>query len=211
MTIQVFPSGPLATNAYVVSCSETKRAAIFDPAPNSFDSIVKYISGHDLIPDKILLTHSHWDHIADVAPLKLKYGIPVYIHPEDALNLEKPGSDGLPCWISVEGIVPDYQLKEDDIISIGNLLFIVLHTPGHSPGCVCFYEEAHHILISGDTLFKGSIGNISFPTSRPKLIWNSLKKLAELPKETVVYPGHGPTTTIGNEPWLSKAEEVFGD
>lgn len=211
MNIQAIPSGPFETNAYVVSCPETKQAAIIDPAPESASSIIAYLTQHQLIPVKILLTHSHWDHIADAAVLKKKYAIPVYIHSFDAGNLERPGTDGLPCWVSIDSVTPEHLIKEGEEISIGNLLFEVIETPGHTPGGVCFYSPKGHILFSGDTLFKGTIGNLSFPTARPHLMWDSLAKLAKLPSETRVFPGHGPETTIGKEKWLERAEEYFGD
>jgi glyoxylase-like metal-dependent hydrolase (beta-lactamase superfamily II) len=211
MIIKAIPSGPFETNAYVLGCPDFHLALIIDPAPDSSASIIDYLTKNNLKPEKILLTHSHWDHIADVACLKKHYHIPVLIHEEDAKNLEMPGSDGLPCWISIEGIKADSYLNEGDNINCGNLSFIVIHTPGHSPGCICLYEEKQNVLISGDTLFKGSIGNLSFATARPKKMWESLKKLGKLPPSTKVYPGHGPSTTIGIESWLSNAENFFGN
>lgn len=205
MFIQAFPSGPLATNAYIVACPQTRLAAIIDPAPESAPLIFDFCSKNNLKPEKILLTHSHWDHIADVAVIKNKYQIPVYIHEEDAYNLLEPGSDGLPCWIEIPPVQPDGFLKEGSVISVGNLHLQIIHTPGHTPGCVCLYSPNYNILISGDTLFKGSMGNLSLPTARPRLMPDSLKKLSTLPSETVVYPGHGPRTTIGNESWLADA------
>ena len=210
MTIQTYPSGPFATNTYIVSCPRTKECAIIDAPPDSSAAVISYISANHLVPSKILLTHSHWDHIAEVSTLKKHYGIPVFIHADDRGNLENPGSDRLPCWIEFPSIQPDGLLKEGDSIKIGDLHFVVIHTPGHSPGGICLYDADQKILFSGDTLFRGTIGNISFPTSSSKLMWESLKKLSKLPKETRVYPGHGGMTTIGSEPWLSNAENVFG-
>ena len=181
-----------------------------DPAPDCFKEICSYITENKLVPSKILLTHSHWDHIADTSLFKKHYHLPVYIHALDAPNLQKPGSDLLPCWISIEGVQPDVLIEENSEIQIGaDLKFKVICTPGHTPGGVCFYCEMEHVLFSGDTLFQGTIGNLSFPTARPHLMWESLKKLSLLPSETVVYPGHGPSTTIGKEPWLSRAKEFF--
>lgn len=211
MLIKIFPSGPFETNAYVAACEDTRLAAIIDPAPGSANSITSYLNTNHLSPDKILITHSHWDHIADTALLKNRYHIPVLIHAADSKNLEIPGSDQLPCWIDFEGVKPDQFFKEGDKIAVGNLAFEVLDTPGHTPGGVCFYCKEHAILFSGDTLFKGTIGNLSFPTARPKLMWESLKKLSKLPPQTLVYPGHGPHTMIGNEKWLSDAESQFGN
>ena len=210
MYLQAFPSGPFETNAYLIACPHTGLAAVVDPAPDSFDAVVAAIEEHKFTPIAILLTHSHWDHIADVIKFKTKYQIPVFVHPLDAPNLEEPGADLLPCWIDIPGVRADKNLKDGDLISVGEIVFEVIDTPGHSPGSVCFYCKSEEILISGDTLFRGSIGNISFPTSRPKLMWTSLDKLAKLPASTRVYPGHGSSTTIGNEIWLSQAESVFG-
>lgn len=210
ITIQAFPSGPFATNAYIVACSATRLAAIIDPAPDSTTALTKYLADHNLTLDKILLTHSHWDHIADVAALKAKHPVPVLIFPDDAPNLETPGSDGIPCMIDIPGVKPTHLLKEGEVISVGSLSFEVIHTPGHTPGGVCFYCKQHHCLFSGDTLFKGTIGNLSLPTARPHLMWDSLTKLSKLPPDTIVYPGHGPSTSIGVEDWLADAKRIFG-
>lgn len=209
MSIQVFPSGPFETNAYVYSCPETKEAAIIDPAPKSAEKIVSYLQAHKLTPTQILLTHSHWDHIGDVAPLLKQYPLKVLIHPDDVPNLEHPGSDGLPCWISISGVKPHQLIHEGDVIEVGNLRLHVIETPGHTPGGVSFYDKESEVLFSGDTLFQGTIGNLSFPTSVPNLMWKSLEKLAKLPKTTRVLPGHGSETTIGQEQWLSRAKEIF--
>lgn len=210
MILKAFPSGPFLTNAYIVACEETKEAAIIDPAPDSFEKLSSFIKDNSLKPSKIILTHSHWDHIAEVTSWVKTYGIPVLIHNLDKGNLESPGSDKLPCWISIEGTPADTLLEEGDIIKIGSLEFKVIHTPGHTPGGICLYSEKEKILLSGDTLFEGTIGNISFPTANPEAMWSSLAKLAKLPADTKVYPGHGQTTTIGSEEWLPDARQIFG-
>lgn len=210
MTYTTFPSGPFQTNAYVLYCPDTKEAVIIDPAPKSAEKIIAFIEKEHLKPRAIWLTHSHFDHIADIEPLKKQFEIPVAIHPLDQENLEKPGTDGIPCWLSLPSIYPDHLLKEGEVLSVGNLKAIVIHTPGHSPGGVCFYLPEKSLLFSGDTLFQGTIGNLSFPTCQPALMWPSLKKLGALPSETLVLPGHGPSTKIGKESWLNNAEEVFG-
>jgi len=192
MTIQVFPSGPFETNAYVLSCPITKDAAIIDPAPDSAPRIIQYLQTFQLEPQLILLTHSHWDHIADVHALLKSYPFKVLIHPNDAPNLEHPGTDKLPCWISIVGVKPDVLIHDGDLIPLGSLKLKVIETPGHTPGCVCFYEEEKNILFSGDTLFKGTIGNLSFPTAVPDLMWKSLDKLAKLPAATQVFSGAWP-------------------
>lgn len=208
--VHSFPSGPFSTNAYVIFCSVTKQSAVIDPSLDSSAAIFSYLGQHGLNCSKILLTHSHWDHIADVAVIKRVTHALVYIHALDVPNLEYPGSDKLPCWVSIEGVKPDVILAEGDQVTVGNCNFSVIHTPGHSPGSVCFYDDVNHILFSGDTLFQGAIGNLHFPTSQPDLMWSSLEKLNRLPSQTIVYPGHGPQTIIGAESWLPQAKEIFG-
>lgn len=210
MIIQTFPSGPYATNAYVVACEKTKKAVIVDPSPGSFEAVWAYIAQKQLIPDKILLTHSHWDHIADVAKCKRAYGIPVWVHALDKQNMETPGSDRLSGSQGIEGVQVEHSVEDGERFFVGELEFTTIHTPGHTPGGVCYYLPQAKILLSGDTLFRGSIGRVDLPTGEAALMWLSLKKLAALPKETVVYPGHGPQTTIGKESWLAYAEEHFG-
>jgi hydroxyacylglutathione hydrolase len=211
MIINTFPSGPSETNAYVAACPHTLAAAIIDPAPNSADAIASFITRQNLKPVALLITHSHWDHIGDAAAIATRYQIPAFIHELDRENLESPGSDGLPCWISITPLTPAHLIEEGDVIPVGNLKFTVIHTPGHTPGGVCFYSPEEHTLFSGDTLFQGTIGNLSFATARPNLMWPSLEKLSLLPPDTKVFPGHGAPTTIGHEKWLARAEEIFGN
>lgn len=209
MYIYTIPSGPFETNCYIAVLEEAK-ALIIDPAPESFSLIQNTLNKHQLTPIALLLTHSHWDHIADAAKVKKQYQLPVYIHPRDSENLIQPGSDGLPCWIRIEGVTPDHLFQGEETISFGSHLCRVIETPGHTPGGVCFYFPKEKVLFSGDTLFQGTIGNLSFATARPAEMWPSLKKLSELPADTIVYPGHGPATTIGKESWLPNAEKLFG-
>ena len=209
-SIRVFPSGPFATNAIVVSCSATKKTLIIDPAPESAEAIFSCVKEDELDPIAIVLTHSHMDHIGDVAAVKKALSLPVWIHETDAPNLEKPGADGLPLFFPIEGVRPDKFLAEGDTVEAGELHFRIIHTPGHTPGGICLYDAKAALLISGDTLFQGSIGNLSFPGANAEAMWASLDKLAALPPETKVYPGHGEATTIGAEHWLPRAREIFG-
>ncbi len=210
MSYSVFPSGPFETNAYILYCPVTRDAVFIDPAPDSSPALKAFIEHNHLNPKAIWITHSHWDHIADTALLKKHYSLPVYIHEEDKDNLIDPGSDKLPCWIDIEPVTPQYFIKDDEILTCGELKAQVIHTPGHTPGGVSFYLPKEKLLFSGDTLFAGTIGNISFPTARPRLMWKSLAVLARLPSDTIVLPGHGFSTTIGQEKWLDRAEEHFG-
>lgn len=210
MLVHLITTGPIDTNVYVVGCTKTHSAAIIDPAPDSAPLIMQYLQEVGMRPEKILLTHTHWDHIVDCATLKDDLSIPVYVHSMDAGNLEVPGSDGLPLWAAIDPVTPDVLIRDGDVLSVGNSLFTVLHTPGHSPGGVCFYCPEEKLLIAGDTLFKGSIGNLSLPTAESDKMWPSLERLSTLPFDTTVLPGHGPSTTIGAETWLKDAKSLFG-
>ena len=210
MFIKKFTSGPIATNTYVVVSSLTREAFIIDAAPGSFELVRNYLVTDGLKYKAILLTHSHWDHIADVSKIKEHFDIPVYVHALDVPNLQNPGADGLPCPLIFPKITPDFLLEEETFLNVGHLNFQIIYTPGHSIGSVCFYEKNQQVLFSGDTLFQGSIGNISFPTSSPDLMWTSLAKLTQLDATTRVFPGHGSSTTIGQEHWLASAQAHFG-
>lgn len=210
MFMQVFSSGPAETNSIVLACPKTHKAVIIDVPFDSSPLLLEAVKKHSLQPEMILLTHSHWDHLGEAALLKKQLNVPLYVHAEDAGNVENPGSDGLPLFFPVQGVKPDGFLKEGQKISVGSLEIEVIHTPGHTPGCVCFWLPQEKVLISGDTLFQGTIGNLSFPTARPALMWESLKKLAKLPPETRVIPGHGGETTIKKEQWIAHAKEKFG-
>ncbi len=190
--------GPVGTRTLLLICPETSEAVIVDPAYYSFQHFSPIIKELSLKLKMILLTHSHWDHIADMAKFH-NLGVPVYVHPLDQMNVIAPGSDGLLSPKGIEGVSDPKNFRDGDLLSFGKQTFWVLETPGHSPGSVCFHFPEASLLISGDTLFKGAIGRVDFPTSRPDLMQGSLDKLSEYPKNTVVYPGHGPITTIQEE------------
>ncbi len=131
------------------------------------------------------------------------------MHPLDAPNLEHPGSDGIPLFFPIRGVHPDCFVQDGDRIFVGELACEVIHTPGHSPGSVCYFVREQKLLFSGDTLFEGSIGNLHLPTAEPLKMWSSLEKLAALSPDTYVVPGHGGDTTIGKENWLKRARQIF--
>lgn len=207
-------TGPCATNCYLVACASTSEAVVIDPAPGSLQWIQKQLEKEKWQLKAIWLTHSHWDHFADAHALQQQFDkdkspLPLLVHRLDAENVLEPGSDRLPLFIPISPARVDRRFEGGDTLALGTLSFEVLHTPGHSPGCVCFYEPKQGVLFSGDTFFRGTIGNLSFPTSSSENMWRSLTRLAKLPPDTKVYPGHGPSTTIGAENWLSDAERRF--
>lgn len=206
--IFVFPSGPIETNGYMIVVGH--HAALIDAPPTLHEKIEEIVEERQLHIEKLILTHSHWDHIADANILRALYHPSISVHEEDLPNLVRPGADGLPFRMTIAPCMPDQILKDGDTLTLGSTTWHVIHTPGHSPGCICLFEPHEKLLFSGDTLFKSSIGNLSFPTSQPERMWQSLKKLSTLPAETQVFPGHGGETTIGKERWLNRAEQIFG-
>jgi glyoxylase-like metal-dependent hydrolase (beta-lactamase superfamily II) len=209
LTVVPVPSGPVSTNAYLIICNETNNAAVVDPSAGSFVHIARLIKKHKSTLTHLLFTHSHWDHIADASQFVQEFHPEVVIHSEDSQNLITPGSDRVPCWISISGIKPTHLISDGDTIAVGQSHWHVIHTPGHTPGGVCYHCEEEMLLISGDTIFKGTIGRLDLPTGEPDRMWKSLEKLSKLPPETVVFPGHGPKTTIGREKWLANPKEHF--
>ena len=199
MLLKVFTTGPVATHAYLIGCPQTKEAAIIDAPQDVTPLILKVVAEQGLTVTKILLTHSHWDHIADTAALKKAFKAPLYVHENDKKNVQHPGSDKLHLMFPIEAAEPDHFLKEGDVVHVGNLEIHVIETPGHTPGGICLFLPKEGVLFSGDTLFRKGIGRLDLPTSAASEMPASLKKLAGLPPATTVYPGHGPPTTIGDE------------
>jgi hydroxyacylglutathione hydrolase len=194
-TYQVFAKalGEYGTNAYLLVSG--KAAIAIDAPPGALEFYTSCAQKHGLTLKYLLLTHSHFDHISEAGRIQ-GLGVKVGIHALDASNCEKPGCDGLPLMMSVDPFIPDFLLDKPEMVLEG-IKINVLHTPGHTPGGVCFIVE--NLLFSGDTLFKGSIGNLSFPTGDVSKMVQSLKNLENLKQNYTVYPGHGPKTELDAE------------
>jgi len=203
MKVYGFAVGPLQENTYLL-VGEDGRGAIVDPGDEP-ERILAEVRRVGLKPEAILLTHAHFDHVGAVAPLVEALGLPVYLHPAD-LPLYQSAALGAARWglYIPQPPEPTLPLAEGQTLDLG-LGLEVLFLPGHAPGHVGFYRPGH--LISGDVLFRGGIGRYDLPGSDPQKLFASLQKLTELPPDTVVYPGHGPKTTIAEErasnPYLS--------
>jgi Zn-dependent hydrolases, including glyoxylases len=190
--------GPLMANCFIVGCEETKKGVVIDPG-DDVDRILVGISEEQLTITKILNTHGHFDHVGGNQRLKEVTGAPICIHTDDAPMLEHVSSSAAAFGMRVNNSPKaDETLNDDDIIKFGNLELKVLHTPGHSPGGVSF--SAPGVVFVGDTLFAGSIGRTDFPGgSYDQLIASVKNKLFTIDEKTIVYTGHGPETTIGDE------------
>ena len=190
--------GPIQTNCYFVFDDEEKKAVIVDPADEP-DYLAGCLDKLGVSLCAILLTHGHFDHIQAVPALKEKFHVPVYVHEADEEMLKDPAMFGM---TSVK-----IFLKEDDVrlcggetIAFPGMSFKVFHTPGHTPGSVCYYMENEDILLSGDTMFFHSWGRTDFPGGSEKQIFESIRqKLLPLPENTLVLPGHNSETSIGEE------------
>jgi hydroxyacylglutathione hydrolase len=187
------PLGDFATNAYLIV--HNQNAIAIDAPPGASEFFKKICDSHNLNLKFLLLTHSHFDHIADASMIQ-ESGVKVGIHKLDEGNCKKPGSDRLPLMMNVGPFNPDFFLDEGEC-SLEGFPLKIIHTPGHTPGGICILCQEH--LFSGDTLFKGAIGNLSFATAEPDKMKKSLEKLYHLQPDYIVYPGHGPKTRLDSE------------
>ncbi len=191
MLVETFPVGMLQTNCYVVSCQKTKEAIIIDPGmdfASEAQPIFSYIGKEQLKVKFIVNTHGHSDHVNGDGVMQKKYAVPICIHRLDASFLE-----GLEKHETPNNIL----LSDGDVVEFGNVALKVMHTPGHTMGCICLVGDK--VIFSGDTLFAGSIGRTDFPESSPRDMDVSLRKLLDLPDGLLVYPGHGEVSLMAQE------------
>jgi glyoxylase-like metal-dependent hydrolase (beta-lactamase superfamily II) len=204
--------GAFQENCYLVTETDTNRCVIVDPGAEP-DRIIAAIERSGAGRDAIWLTHAHLDHIGAISGLRGRFDIPVYLHPLDeplyAMASRQAALYGLPFE---QPDAPDRTLGDGDVLALGELRFTVMHAPGHAPGHVVFH--GHGVALVGDCLFAGSIGRTDLPLSNPRDLAASLERIVGLPEETVVYPGHGPVTTIGTEaatnPFLNGVARIVG-
>ncbi len=190
--------GPLDTNCYLVYCSQTLECAVIDPGAEA-DRIFPLILEFGLKPVYILNTHGHIDHIGANRDVKDKFHIPLGIHPLDDPMLKMVQQFELSFFLGAKESPPaDFLFQDGDSITIGKSALRIIHTPGHTPGSVSFLGD--RMLFSGDTLFNGGIGRTDLPGGSARDLETSLReKILILPAETIVLPGHGPWTTVGEE------------
>lgn len=195
MKIKTLAMGSIGTNCYVVSDDAGTTAIIDcdgDPRP-----LFSYIAENNLKPTHILLTHGHYDHIGAVNLVKEKYGCKVVAGKDEMQVLTNPSINcSAYCGVPL-AITPDILVSDGEVVTVGNLHFQSLFTPGHTEGSLCYILEDH--IFSGDTLFQGSCGRTDLATGDWGSILRSLKRLRDLPGDYSVYPGHGPATTLGIE------------
>lgn len=200
--VETFAGGPLETNAYLVFDDESKQILIIDAPMDVEEALrnrVRDLGGEVVL---VVLTHAHWDHIGTTNRLRSAFSAPVAAHPMTRDRLADPGSSLMPLPVDIPPVVPDRWLHEGDRVPLGAHEFVVMHLPGHDPGHIGLYSEPDRLLLSGDVLFPNGHGRIDIPGASEADMAASLQRLARLPDDVTVYPGHGLPTTIGAEPWL---------
>lgn len=210
MIHEILPVGPLQCNCSIIGDEGSREAMVVDPGDDIAD-ILALIHKHNLQVKQIVITHAHIDHVGGAMKLRAATGAPIQLNQNDYALLKM--LDLQAAWIGMRSpgnVEIDRSINELDKVQAGPLVANVMHTPGHTEGSICLYFPAEKKLIAGDTLFAGSIGRTDLPGgSFDKIISSLREKLLALPDETVVVPGHGPLTTIGEEresnPFLQKS------
>lgn len=208
--IETLVFNPVQVNTYLVY-DNSGQCMVIDPAfmnDREFSAFEKIIVQKNLDPVKLVNTHCHFDHIFGVEKFRQHYPLKWEANHNDQFLVDGAPSQAAMFGLSIQPISPaDIFLNEGDVVSVGSLNFEVLHIPGHSPGSICFYEREQQMVFTGDVLFFNSIGRTDLPRGDYDTLIEGIKnKLLTLPDEVVVYPGHGPATSIGyekaNNPYL---------
>ncbi len=200
MIHEILPVGPLQCNCSIVGDENSQEAMVIDPG-DGIDSILALLKKHNLNVKQIVVTHAHIDHVGGAMKLREATGAPVLLNQNDSALLKM--LDVQASWLGMRSPGPvsiDRDLVDGDTVAAGSLEAQVILTPGHTEGSICLLFAPENTLIAGDTLFAGSIGRTDLPGGNYKKIMDSLHgKLMSLPDPTIVVPGHGPLTTIGDE------------
>ncbi len=189
--------GPFQENCYIVTDPATGATAVVDPGSEG-ERVIAEVEHAGGAVEAIWITHAHVDHIGGIAALKRRWDIPVYLHPLDEPLYRVGGRQAQLYGVPYEEPPPpDREFAEGQKLELGRLLLDVMHVPGHSPGHVVIHGAGHALV--GDCLFAGSVGRTDLPFSNPAQLEASLARITALPPETVIHPGHGDSSTIGEE------------
>ena len=210
--MQQLTVGPLAENCWLLADPESGLAVLVDPGEEA-ERLLGAVEATGCTLSAIWLTHCHFDHVGGVAGVVRAHPVPIYMHPADAVFYASASDNAARWGIRVENPPPaTHELAEGGTVALGGYTFEVWHVPGHAPGHVAII--GHGLCLSGDVLFAGSIGRTDLPLCDPRAMQRSLERLATLPEETRVLPGHGVMTTIGRElasnPFLRGAARPLG-
>jgi hydroxyacylglutathione hydrolase len=196
MYLECYSDNPFETNCWLISADGTEDAAVVDPG-FSPDQVTRLLERAGKRPSAVLATHGHFDHVGSAAAI-CGDDVPLYIHEADRLALTDPAAWGAGHPVPPLPHIDDVRtVVEGDVLDFAGFRIEVMHTPGHTPGSVCFSTDG--FVLSGDLVFKGSIGRSDFPNSSPGDMEKSLTRFTGLPDPLPVCPGHGPKTTVGHE------------
>jgi hydroxyacylglutathione hydrolase len=199
MILKTVHVGITQTNCYVVGCEEKREGVVIDPGGHP-DRILRVLEENSLGVRYVLNTHCHFDHMQANADIVAATGASLALHPADIPLLRAKGGANLFGMPGKESPLPDVELENGQVLKVGTLRFEVLHTPGHSPGGVTFYLEQEGVAFVGDVLFADGVGRTDLPGGNWGRLMKSIREvLFAMPDETIVYPGHGPQTTVGRE------------
>jgi len=208
LTIRAVPGAPLDVNCYLIADREAGEAILVDAPWQVAETMTGLADEWGVSISWIVCTHGHWDHTMGLATLHEATGAPIACHAGDVGMLEHPSFAPFSFPFPLTPVTPDRLVAEGDTVIVGSHTLVVLHTPGHTPGCICLYDDLDGVLFSGDTLFAGTCGRTDLPGGDSELLIRSLLRLRALPPDTRIFPGHGPHTTLGQERWLAQAEEL---
>ena len=204
LEVRTFVGGPLETNAFLVGDGETGEALVVDAPQGVTGEVVAAAREAGWRIGQIVLTHAHWDHIVDAAALREATGAPLAAHPLAVDRLAAPGSAIFALPFEIAPVRPDRFLNEGDVVTLGGHAFRVLHLPGHDPAHIVLFSEPDRLFFGGDVVFPGGHGTTDVLGADQATMNRSLARLVGLPPDTVVYPGHGRTTTLGEEArWIA--------
>jgi hydroxyacylglutathione hydrolase len=200
MIHEILPVGPLQCNCSIIGDETTHEGMVIDPG-DDIEDVLDLIEKHNLKIKQIVITHAHIDHVGGAMKLRAATGAPILLNQNDYALLKM--LDVQAAWIGMKDpgkVAIDHSLGQSDKVQAGSLTADVIHTPGHTEGSICLYFPLENKLVAGDTLFAGSIGRTDLPGgSMEKIIRSLREKVMALPDDTLVVPGHGPLTTIGEE------------
>lgn len=197
MNIETFELGLVGTNAFLLTDGKSNNAILIDAPHGAWEVLKK----RNLVIQALILTHGHWDHIADASKFQ-EMGVPIYAHRGDQGWIEDPSvmNAMLPKELHIKGVKIDHFINHGDILKLLGKEFEVRHVPGHAPGNILLYNDLEKVAFVGDAIFSGSVGRYDLPGGSADVLRHSIKsQIYSLSDETVLYSGHGPTTTVGKE------------